>query len=77
MATKRIRSLDRVEGPRETRRNGSQQSYSSPSSDGVILQGTAQGGYHDLDDLAGTWSRQDAEEFGRSSAPFSEIDPVL
>ena len=44
---------------------------------GYFSRETADGGYHDLDDLAGTWSRQEAVEFGRNSAPFPEIDPAL
>ena len=32
-------------------------------------------GRDDLDSLAGTWTRQDAENFERDTAPFSEIDP--
>ncbi len=30
--------------------------------------------YHDLDDLAGTWSAQDAESFERVVADFEKID---
>ena len=44
---------------------------------GYFSKKTAEGGYHDLDALAGTWSREDEEEFGRNTAPFSEIDPDL
>ena len=33
--------------------------------------------YHDLDDLAGTWSAQDAESFERVVADFEKIDERL
>lgn len=33
--------------------------------------------FHDLDDLAGTWSVEDAEEFRVATADFSQIDPAL
>jgi hypothetical protein len=33
--------------------------------------------YHDLDDLAGTWSAADAEEFTAATAAFGEIDAEL
>lgn len=33
--------------------------------------------YHDLDKLAGTWSKKDAELFEKQTAPFEEIDKEL
>ena len=33
--------------------------------------------FHDLDHLAGTWSREDAEEFEAATAFFEEIDQSL
>ncbi len=30
-----------------------------------------------IDEMAGSWSAQDAEEFERNTAPFREIDPEL
>jgi hypothetical protein len=33
--------------------------------------------YHDLDDLAGTWSKEDEEEFNRVQKELSEIDEEL
>jgi len=33
--------------------------------------------FHDLDALAGTWSKAEAEEFDAAVAPFGEIDPAL
>jgi hypothetical protein len=33
--------------------------------------------YDDLDALAGTWSAQQARQFGQATAPFSEVDPAL
>ena len=33
--------------------------------------------YHDLDDLAGTWSTQDAESFDRMVADFGKVDKRL
>lgn len=33
--------------------------------------------YHDLDSLAGTWSAEEADEFRRSIADLSQIDPTL
>jgi hypothetical protein len=32
--------------------------------------------YHDLDDLAGTWSEQDAEAFERVIADFAVVDDL-
>ena len=32
--------------------------------------------FDDLDALAGTWSREDAVNFARQTAAFSEIDPA-
>ena len=45
--------------------------------EGYFSKKTAEGGYHDLDALAGRWSREDEEEFGRNTSTFSEIDPDL
>lgn len=33
--------------------------------------------YHDLDALAGTWSREDAAEFERATASFRQVDEEL
>jgi len=33
--------------------------------------------YHDLDTLAGRWSKSEAATFDAAVAPFSEIDPAL
>lgn len=33
--------------------------------------------YHDLDALAGTWSKEEAEEFEAAIAPFGEVDAEL
>ena len=33
--------------------------------------------YHDLDDLAGTWSEEEKEEFDEALAPLSRIDEEL
>lgn len=33
--------------------------------------------YHDLDSLAGTWSEEEADEFDRATAFFSQIDEEL
>ena len=33
--------------------------------------------YHDLDDLAGTWSKEDEEEFDRVQTGLAEIDEEL
>jgi hypothetical protein len=33
--------------------------------------------FDDLDELAGTWSTQQARAFERDTAPFSEVDPAL
>jgi hypothetical protein len=33
--------------------------------------------HHDLDALAGAWSREETEEFVRSTEQFEEIDPAL
>lgn len=33
--------------------------------------------HHDLDDLAGTWSAEEAEEFLRAVADFDQIDAAL
>ena len=44
----------------------------------IILQSKSQlQTYHDLDDLAGTWSAQDAESFERVVADFEKIDERL
>ena len=32
---------------------------------------------HDLDSLAGSWSREDAEEFAAAAQGFEEVDPSL
>ncbi|CAA9266063.1 MAG: hypothetical protein AVDCRST_MAG93-2414 [uncultured Chloroflexia bacterium] len=32
---------------------------------------------HDLDNLAGTWSADEASEFRQATAQFDEIDPTL
>lgn len=33
--------------------------------------------YHDLDKLAGTWSKKDEEEFNKAIVDFEKIDPEL
>lgn len=33
--------------------------------------------YHDLDDLAGTWSAQDERDFQQATQAFAEVDPDL
>lgn len=33
--------------------------------------------YHDLDDLAGTWSAQDLREFEQAIEPLTKVDPQL
>lgn len=33
--------------------------------------------YDDLDDLAGTWRKKDADEFYVATAPFSKVDAEL
>ncbi|HMW22620.1 MAG TPA: hypothetical protein PKC59_04220 [Burkholderiaceae bacterium] len=33
--------------------------------------------HSDLDELAGTWSPQEAQAFEQATAPFSEVDPAL
>ncbi len=33
--------------------------------------------YHDLDALAGTWSAEEADEFGHAIADLNQIDPTL
>lgn len=33
--------------------------------------------YHDLDALAGTWSKEDAAEFERATASFRQVDEEL
>ena len=33
--------------------------------------------FHDLDELAGTWSKAEADEFDAAVAPFGEVDPDL
>ena len=33
--------------------------------------------YHDLDELAGTWTKRQAEEFNKAIAPFEKIDEEL
>jgi plasmid stability protein len=33
--------------------------------------------YDDLDALAGVWSKKDAADFERATAPFGKIDPEL
>ena len=33
--------------------------------------------HHDLDDLAGTWSRDDLEEFNKTQEGFSTIDAEM
>lgn len=33
--------------------------------------------FDDLDNLAGTWSAQQAQAFARDTAAFSEVDPSL
>ena len=33
--------------------------------------------FHDLDALAGTWSKEEAEEFEAAIAPFGEVDAAL
>ena len=33
--------------------------------------------WHDLDNLAGTWSAEEAAEFQQATAQFDEIDPAL
>jgi hypothetical protein len=33
--------------------------------------------YHDLDDLAGTWTEEDAAEFERVTAPLRQVDEEL
>ncbi|RJP18554.1 MAG: hypothetical protein C4527_28780 [Candidatus Omnitrophota bacterium] len=33
--------------------------------------------YHDLDDLAGTWSQEEAREFSEAIAEFERIDEKL
>jgi hypothetical protein len=33
--------------------------------------------HHDLDALAGTWSAEEADEFGRAVADLNQIDPTL
>lgn len=35
------------------------------------------GVHHDLDALAGVWSRQEREEFAKATQRFEEIDPAL
>ncbi|OFW61110.1 MAG: hypothetical protein A2133_00580 [Actinobacteria bacterium RBG_16_64_13] len=35
------------------------------------------GVHHDLDALAGTWSRAEAEEFTRAIQHFEEVDPSM
>ena len=47
-----------------------------------VLAGTArqrQGEvvYHDLDHLAGTWTRKDSEEFARAVAPLGKVDKEM
>lgn len=47
-----------------------------------LLQGTdrqpgALRKFDDLDALAGTWSKQEAQAFERNTAAFSEVDPTL
>ena len=44
----------------------------------IVSQGKSQlQTHHDLDDLAGTWSAQDAELFDRVVADFEKIDERL
>ncbi|MEW6186373.1 MAG: antitoxin [Thermodesulfobacteriota bacterium] len=33
--------------------------------------------YHDLDDLAGTWSKTDWQQFQKTTKPFSAVDKDL
>ena len=33
--------------------------------------------HHDLDDLAGTWSEEEAAEFRRISDEFNRVDPTI
>ena len=33
--------------------------------------------FHDLDELAGTWTKTDEREFARATAAFEDIDPEL
>ena len=44
--------------------------------DSLGLTETA-GLHHDLDPLAGVWSREEAEEFAEAVRQFEEIDPQL
>ena len=42
-----------------------------------LANADADGRYHDLDHLIGTWSEADAEAFVRAVADFSRVDPDL
>ena len=42
-----------------------------------IEQGKGLPVYRDLDDLAGTWTAEEAEEFRKATEPFSRVDEDL
>ena len=44
---------------------------------GVYLSGQDSPLHHDLDALAGSWSREEADEFRAAVEVFEEIDPLL
>ena len=44
---------------------------------GVRLANKANERFDDLDDLQGTWSKQDAEAFESASADFAQVDEAM
>lgn len=44
---------------------------------GGKARGARQATYHDLDELAGTWSKEQAKEFSKKIAGFEKLDTEL
>jgi hypothetical protein len=84
MATVSIRGLD-DKVLKRLKRQAQREGSSLNSLVVRMLQGDASGvagkssmqRFDDLDALAGTWSAQQAQAFGRATAAFSEVDPAL
>lgn len=81
MANMSIRGLDE-KALAQLKKQAKQEGSSLNSLALRLLQGTdkqpsALQKYDDLDDLAGTWSMQEAQAFERNTAAFAEVDAAL
>lgn len=81
MATMSIRGLDDRVLDRLKKR-AKQEGTSLNSLVLGLLQGNpaqkgSPGKFDDLEDLAGTWSEEEAKAFEKNTAAFAEIDPTL